>query len=451
MKKTKEKRVNYGLSIFDRPFASGRVQERFTIYDYITFKNIVVAFVVAAFSIFMFYRLPFGLAAVATALMLLFVAVLVENHSRRKWEDDLMDHVQAIEADYERLARDLARNRNESDVMRNRIAGAAGEFVKNYGASKGMDNVEARMLNGIMTKLAKLDQDYDDVLKNKKEEDEVIIIDPEILNKKSSIKGISDSEIGKRLTDDQVLKLIERSISKDQIDLFLQPIVALPQRKIRFYETFARIRIMQDIYLPAGRYIDIANEKSLMPVVDNLLLLRGLQEVRKAAAGDYNRAFFFNITSITLNDQKFMGDLVEFISNNRNLAPQIIFELKQGDLVSMNSASYNLLEGLAKLGCRFSMDDVKRLSFDFSFLNSRYVRFVKIEADMILKELRKDDGIGRLKRFKAQMDRNGVDLIVEKIEKDKQLIELLDVDIDYGQGFLFGKPFLCETGFFEWN
>jgi len=449
MKKAKEKHPSYGLSIFDRPFASGRVQERFTIYDYITFKNIMIIFTMAAFSAFMFYRLPFGLAAVSTALMLLFLAVMVENKSRRRWEDDLLDHIQAVEADYERLARDIARNRNDSDIMRNRIAGAAGEFVKNYSAAKSMDNVEARMLNGIMTKLAKLDQDYEDVLKNKKDEEE-IIIDPEILSKKSSIKGISDTEIGKRLTDDQVLKLIERSISKDQIDLFLQPIVALPQRKIRFYETFARIRIMQDIYLPAGRYIDIANEKSLMPVVDNLLLLKGLQEVRKAAEGDYNRAFFFNITSSTLNDQKFMGDLVEFISSNRGLAPQLIFELRQGDLVSMTAANYTLLEGLAKLGCRFSMDDVKRLAFDFSFLNSRYVRFVKIEADMILKELRKEDGIGRLKRFKAQMDRNGVDLIVEKIEKDKQLIELLDIDIDYGQGYLFGKPFLCEKGFFEW-
>jgi len=449
MKNRKEKQPSYGLSIFDRPFASGRVQERFTIYDYITFKNIVIVFAVGFLAVFFFYNLPLGLAAVATALMLLFVAVMIENYSRRRWEDDLLDHVQAIEADYERLARDMARNRNESDSVRNRIAGAAGEFVKNYSANRSVDNVEARMLNNIMGKLAKLDQDYDENIKDKKDEEE-IIIDPEILNKKSSIKGISDAEIGRRLTDDQVLKLIERSIGKDQIDLFLQPIVALPQRKIRFYETFARIRIMQDIYLPAGRYIDIANEKSLMPLVDNLLLLKGLQEVRKAAEGDYNRAFFFNITSVTLNDQKFMGDLVEFISSNRLLAPQLVFELRQNDLVSMSPDNYVLLEGLAKLGCRFSMDDVKRLAFDFSFLNSRYVRFVKIEADLILKELRKEDGIGRLKRFKAQMDRNGVDLIVEKIEKDKQLIELLDIDIDYGQGYLFGKPFLCEKGFFEW-
>ena len=46
----------------------------------------------------------------------------------------------------------------------------------------------------------------------------------------------------------------------------------------------------------------------------------------------------------------------------------------------------------------------------------------------------------RLKRIKTELDSNGIDMIDEKIESEKQLIELLDLDIDYGQGYLFGKP-----------
>jgi len=449
MKSNFDHKLNSGLGIFDRPFASGKVSERVTIYDYITFKNILVLSAVLVFVSFIFFMLPIELAIVSTIMLFLFTFILIDNKLRRKWEEDLMEHLEVMEADYDRLVRDVARNRTESDSLRTKIAGAAGDFIKNYSTSRVSDNIEARMLNNIMIKFAKLDQDINEGEDKHAVEDE-ILIDPEIINKNSSIKGISDTELGRRLSDDQVLKLIERAISKDQVDLFLQPVVALPQRKIRFYETFARIRIMKDIYLPATRYIDIATEKSLMHVVDNLLLIKGLQEVLKAAEGDYNRAFFFNIGSYTLRDQKFMGDLVEFISRNRMLAPQLVFELKQKDFISMTSDTYDLLEGLAKLGCRFSMDDVKKLVFDFSFLSSRYVRFIKIDANIILKEIRKEGGVVRLKKFKAQMDRNGVDLIVEKIEKDKQLIELLDIDLDYGQGYLFGKPFLCEKGSLEW-
>ena len=42
------------------------------------------------------------------------------------------------------------------------------------------------------------------------------------------------------------------------------------------------------------------------------------------------------------------------------------------------------------------------------------------------------------------MDVAGVDLIVEKIETEQMLVELLDYDIDFGQGYLFGEPRLSQ-------
>ena len=43
-------------------------------------------------------------------------------------------------------------------------------------------------------------------------------------------------------------------------------------------------------------------------------------------------------------------------------------------------------------------------------------------------------------RFKAALDRNAIDLIVERIESEETLVELLDYNIDLGQGYLFGEP-----------
>ncbi|MBI3440230.1 MAG: EAL domain-containing protein [Proteobacteria bacterium] len=242
-----------------------------------------------------------------------------------------------------------------------------------------------------------------------------------------------------------MLQLVDTAVKKDQVDLFLQPIVNLPQRKLRFYETFSRIRIMPDAYLPATRYIELAMKQEMMPAIDNLLLLRGLQVVRNTAVGDYNRAFFFNITSLTLNDPKFMGDLVEFISQNRMLAPQLIFELGQKDLATMSIDALPTLEGLSKLGCRFSMDQVRDIAFDLEYLESRHIRFIKIDAPLLLSELKEEGGVSRMKRMKAELDHSGIDVIVEKIETDRQLLDLLDVEIDYGQGYLFGKPALHEA------
>ncbi len=240
------------------------------------------------------------------------------------------------------------------------------------------------------------------------------------------------------------MQLVYAAVKQDRIDLFMQPVVNLPQRKLRFYEMLSRIRIKQDVYLPAERYIEVAMKKDLVPVLDNLLLLRSLQILRDTGDADLNRAFFCNITSMTLNDPKFMGDLVEFIAQNRTLAPRLVFEMGQRDIATMGADSWPILDGLSRLGCRFSMDRVRSISFDFDFLDARHIRFVKIDAALVLSALKEPAGLQRMKRLKSELDAGGIDLIVEKIETEKQLLELLDIEIDYGQGYLFGKPMLSE-------
>ena len=49
-----------------------------------------------------------------------------------------------------------------------------------------------------------------------------------------------------------------------------------------------------------------------------------------------------------------------------------------------------------------------------------------------------------MRALKRDLDRNGIDMIVSKIEKDGELIELLDHNIDFGQGYLFGEPRLSK-------
>jgi cyclic-di-GMP phosphodiesterase TipF (flagellum assembly factor) len=37
-----------------------------------------------------------------------------------------------------------------------------------------------------------------------------------------------------------------------------------------------------------------------------------------------------------------------------------------------------------------------------------------------------------------------IDLIVTKVEDESRLLELLDYDVGFGQGFLFGEPSLAR-------
>lgn len=397
--------------------------------QYLTFRNIVGALALATFLIFLGSVASARIAFLFAALLGLLGLLVNEMVSRRKWEGDLVLQLQRMSGDYERLVRETARNRNELTMLKRQLADA-GESMRTQGKTLGADP-EQRMVRALAEQLSRL---HETQAEPGSEQTPEVVLDAN-----SPLMTATQETVGRAATDEQVLQLVNAAVRQDRIDLFLQPIVALPQRKLRFYEMFSRIRIREDVYLPAERYIEVAMTQDLVPAIDNLLLLRGLQLIRDVA-DDSVGAFFCNITSLTLNDPKFMGDLVEFIAQNRQLAPRLVFELGQRDLAGMSPDVLPVLDGLSRLGCRFSMEQVRSLSFDFAHMEMRHIRFVKVEAALVLREMKERGGVQRLKRLKAEMDKNGIDFIVTHIEADRELVELLDLGIDYGQGFLFGKP-----------
>jgi cyclic-di-GMP phosphodiesterase TipF (flagellum assembly factor) len=76
------------------------------------------------------------------------------------------------------------------------------------------------------------------------------------------------------------------------------------------------------------------------------------------------------------------------------------------------------------------------------------VKFLKVSADVLMEQLLEIEGKPALKTlsdihaadFSAITRRWGVEVIAEKVESERQVVDVLDLDIGYGQGHLFGKP-----------
>jgi len=235
-----------------------------------------------------------------------------------------------------------------------------------------------------------------------------------------------------------LLDAVRAALRDDRVELVLQPIVSLPPRKTRFYECFSRLRDEDGTMLLPEQYIGLAEREGLVTAIDNMLLLRCIQLLRKVQRKKSKLGFFCNVSPHTLADQDFFGDFLAFLEQNEELAPNLVFEFAQGDFARHGEAENRHIDRLAMLGCRFSVDQMRDPKLDLAGLARRRVRFVKVEAEVLLAAAAADERApGRLK---SRLGREGVDLIVEKVESEESLRELLDHGIDYGQGFLFGEP-----------
>jgi cyclic-di-GMP phosphodiesterase TipF (flagellum assembly factor) len=238
----------------------------------------------------------------------------------------------------------------------------------------------------------------------------------------------------------QLLDTIQRSLIENRIDLHLQPVVSLPQRKLRFYEALTRLRTADGALIMPGQYLRVAEGAGLMSTVDNLLLFRCVQFVRRLTARQKDVGVFCNISTHSLGDVTFFPQFVDFMRAHRDLSAQIVFELSQDSWEAMGPGEAASVKALADLGFAFSMDHVRRLDFDLDTLRTRNVRFVKATPALLLAPDVQIAGGIRAEDLGTLLARHGIALVGEKIETERQVVDLLDFAIAYGQGYLFGEP-----------
>jgi len=243
-----------------------------------------------------------------------------------------------------------------------------------------------------------------------------------------------------RHEDPNFVQTVRSALEDNRIDIHLQPIVSLPQRKLRFYEALTRLRDSQGEIIMPKEYLHVAEPAGLMTVIDNLLLFRCVQVVRQLTKRNPGIAIFCNISGYSLRDRAFFPQFIEYMEANADLAPQLVFEFAQAELQTCSAQEELSLERLAALGFGFSMDQVTSLDVDFHALARFNFRFVKIAANLLLKGVNAAGAPVVASDLKAFARRQGIDLIAEKIEEEKTVIDVLEFDVDFGQGYLFGEP-----------
>jgi cyclic-di-GMP phosphodiesterase TipF (flagellum assembly factor) len=237
-----------------------------------------------------------------------------------------------------------------------------------------------------------------------------------------------------------MIKTVTAALDANRIDLYLQPLVTLPQRKVRYYEVTSRIRDEADRLIKAADFIGAAEQADLMAKLDNSVMLRSVQVLRRLLVRNKDIGLFCNISAATLRDTAIFAQCLDFLEANRALASSFILEFKQSAFRNPGPLESEHLAALAQRGFRFSMDNLTDLRIEPRDLADRGVRFIKVPASLLLDQNRISTSDIHPADLSDLLGRFGIDLIAEKIENERSVVDLLDYDVRYGQGFLFASP-----------
>lgn len=238
----------------------------------------------------------------------------------------------------------------------------------------------------------------------------------------------------------EMLQALRQAIETNRIDLFLQPIVTLPERKIRYFDALTRIRTDEGDFIQPGSHQGVAEREGLMPRIDNVMLVKCVQLLRRLGPESRLKGVFCNLSIQSLLDADFFPELVEFLEENSTLGDSLTFRMSQLSIQDLGAIELASLRTLGKVGFGFLLDRVNNLDLDFAALRDHFFRFIKIEAKTFLYGLETAGAPVPAADMTSHLDRFDLKLIVDKVEDEQSLERLVEYGIELGQGDLFAAP-----------
>src|ERR1700744_2579777 len=186
------------------------------------------------------------------------------------------------------------------------------------------------------------------------------------------------------LSQAKILIAVKNAVEENRLDLYLQPMVSLPQRKVRVYEAATRPLDDRDQIITADDFVGVAEAAGLIGRIDHMVMLRCVQVLRRLMVRNKEVGVFCNVAAATLGHPATFAQCLDFLEANRALAPSFVLEFKQATFRNLGPTETEHLAALAQRGFRFSIDHVTDLRIEPRELADRGVRYIKVPAALLL-------------------------------------------------------------------
>jgi cyclic-di-GMP phosphodiesterase, flagellum assembly factor TipF len=231
-----------------------------------------------------------------------------------------------------------------------------------------------------------------------------------------------------------------RAIEEGRVEVYLQPIVTLPQRRVKYYEALARIRTSEGQILTPDAFLGEIDTPERAKAFDRAVLTRLAQIMRRLLARNRDLAIFWNVSPLSLESEAGRAGLISLLQAHQEIANHLVVEMTQGFSRKLGGAVFSALAPAVALGFRFSMDGIADLRLDPRTLFDHGFRHVKVPASTLLADAARAPAEIHPQDLTRLLARNGLQLIATGLETERAVLDILDLDVRYAQGFVFSQP-----------
>ena len=272
----------------------------------------------------------------------------------------------------------------------------------------------------------------------------LVVIDPEATRQEHlRLQAAERAEAARRAeerADAERASIIGAALSEGKVEVHLQPIVQLPQRRTRGYEALVRLRLDEHTLLLPHEFIPVIEERGFGPTLDALVLTRALAIARHLGSKPGELFVSCNFSGATWSSSKALATLSRILDKYREHTGHLVIEMPQRVFRGLDPTSLGLLGAMSANGVRFALDELVDLRLDPVSLFDRGIRFVKAPAALLMEQAESQTADIAPADLTVLLARASVVLIADQVGDDPTVADMIELGVGMGQGAVFSPP-----------
>ncbi len=233
---------------------------------------------------------------------------------------------------------------------------------------------------------------------------------------------------------------LARAVDDARIDICLDPILGLGDRRARHFEVSVRLRGEEGEILDPHLYSSMIAGTGLTPRIEALTFEETIRFAGEFAARGAAADLFSVASGESLRDDGFHLALTDALAPDMRLGARLVMSIAQAEVRAFGPAHWQALAALSEAGLRYALVDVVDLDMDFEALADQGFEFVRLDAPVFLQGLAAPHGMVPAADLCRHLSGLGFTLIVSRIAEERELAKVLGFGALLGQGQLFGGP-----------
>jgi EAL domain-containing protein (putative c-di-GMP-specific phosphodiesterase class I)/GGDEF domain-containing protein len=231
------------------------------------------------------------------------------------------------------------------------------------------------------------------------------------------------------------LHYLQEAFQQNRIFLAYQPIIKSSDGDVDSYECLLRISDGRGRFESAGRLIKVAEKMGTVETIDEFVLRTGVEELKK----NKNFKISINVSNITTSSDEWLKMCTKELFDEE-IAKRITFEITETAAQKDLRKTAYFTAAIQALGCEVSLDDFGVGFTSFRQLRSLSINSIKIDGSFVLGLEENKENLIFIRSLIDFGKSYGLKTVAECVENGEVAKKLIDLGVDYMQGYYFGVP-----------